>query len=42
MYHKEGKSCVIFERNYYTQHLQLQVKLVIILVVTKKNTKGNL
>lgn len=25
MYHKEGKSCVIFERNYYTQHLQLQV-----------------
>ncbi|XP_073234867.1 CWF19-like protein 1 isoform X3 [Porites lutea] len=25
LFHSEGKSCVIFERNFYTQHLQLQV-----------------
>ena len=24
-FHSEGKSCIIFERNFYTQHLQLQV-----------------
>ncbi|KAK2568165.1 CWF19-like protein 1 [Acropora cervicornis] len=23
-FHSEGKSCIIFERNFYTQHLQLQ------------------
>ena len=26
LFHSEGKSCVIFERNFYTQHLQLQVR----------------
>lgn len=25
LFHSEGKSCIIFERNFYTQHLQLQV-----------------
>ncbi|XP_031562672.1 CWF19-like protein 1 [Actinia tenebrosa] len=25
MFSEEGKSCVIYERNFYTQHLQLQV-----------------
>jgi hypothetical protein len=25
MFSEDGRSCVIYERNFYTQHLQLQV-----------------
>ena len=29
LFKSEGKTCVIFERNFRTQHLQIQVRLLV-------------